>query len=190
MINPKKYPILSEPGQPYTTEVLVLADAVGDAPVTLIEVMQKFLLIVTDPIIAGGFAVAHHGFVRGTVDIDVICVGSREDEIKKFEALGFKRETLQIPIGTIDLLTQSNKGVDFIRLNDSAFEKSIASRAVPGILLNEPVKMVSLEDLILLKLLALKGRKNKKDEMDLDHLLTLPTDQAYLDKWKAHFSLT
>lgn len=189
MIDPKKYPILKEAGQLYTTDVIVLADAVGNEPVTLIEVMQDFLRIVRDPIIAGGFAVAHHGLVRGTVDIDVISISSRADEIRELCKLGYKQETVSLPVGQIDLLTKGNKGIDFLHLNDSAFLKSISERAVPGLILNEAVKMVSIEDLILLKLLALKGRISKKDEMDLDHLLTLPADQAYLTKWKAHLGV-
>ncbi len=189
MIDPKKYPKLAESAKDYTTEVLILADAVGDAKVPLVEVMQDFLRIVRDPIIAGGFATAHHGFVRGTVDIDVIAVDSSPVPSKEFISLGYKYEEIRIPIGSIELLSKGGKGVDFLRLDRQDLLDSIVSRAVPGTFLTEPVRMVSLEDLILLKMLALSGRKSKKDELDFDYLVTQDFDRAYVDSWKVKLGI-
>lgn len=185
----KKFPILAETAHQYATEVLVLADAMGDAPVTLVEVMQDFLRIVQTPIIAGGFAVAHHGFVRGTVDIDVVAIDSRISEIESFKKLGYKHETVRISCGVIDLLSRSGKGVDFIHLDDDAFLKSLQLRTVAGLMLNQPVRVVSLEDLIIMKLIASRGRKGLKDQLDLEHLLVLEHDHVYVAKWKTHFKL-
>lgn len=189
MIDLKKFPILAETAQSYATEVLILADAVGDAAVTLVEVMQDFLEIVQQPIIAGGFAVAHHGFVRGTIDVDVIAIGSTADEINLLKSRGYKHESIQLPIGSLDLLTKANKGIDFIHLNDSVFLKSLVARTVSGKLLNQAVRMVSLEDLIVLKHLAVKGRRGVKDPIDLEQLLAMPFDHAYVDRWKTHFQI-
>lgn len=189
MLDPKKFPILAETAKSYATEVLILADAVGDAPVTLVEVMQDFLNVVQTPIIAGGFAVAHHGFVRGTIDIDVIAVDGAAGDIAKLKSLGYKHESVRIPAGSLELLTKSNKGIDFLQLDDAEFLREIVRRTVPGLFLNQPVRIVSLEDLIVLKLLALKGRTNSKGRLDLEELQKTPHDSVYVETWRGHFGL-
>lgn len=189
MIDLKTYPILAETAQSYATEVLILADAMGGVPVTLVEVMQDFLKVVRQPIIAGGFAVAHHGFVRGTIDIDVISVPGSKDDVEQLKALGYHYESLELPIGSIELLTKSNKGIDFLSLADKRFLESLVSRTVPGLFLNEPVRVISLEDLIILKLLAQRGRADGKGRLDLEHLLAMNFDAAYVELWKTHFGI-
>jgi hypothetical protein len=189
MIDLKKFPILAETAHAYATEVLILADAVGDAPVTLVEVMQDFLAVVRHPIVAGGFAVAHHGFIRGTVDVDVIAVDSTVAEITALKARGYKHESIQLPIGFLDLLTKSNKGIDFIHLNDSKFLSSLVSRTVEGKILDQPVRMVSLEDLIIMKRLSIKGRRSVKDPIDLEQLEALSFNRSYVEIWRSHFKI-
>lgn len=166
------------------SEVMLLADVVGKAPVKLAQVMKDFLEIVGDPIIAGGFAMAHHGVIRSTVDIDVLAVGSITKVIKEFVRRGYKHESMNLSIGLIDQLTKGNKGVDFLHLNNASFLKSIQKRAVNGIFLNESVRFVSREDLILLKELAVKGRKNKMDAADLENLLSQSYDNSYVETWR------
>lgn len=187
MLDLKKFPILAETAESYATEVLILADAVGSAPVTLVEVMQDFLKVVRNPIIAGGFAVAHHGYVRGTLDVDVLSIGSVNAEIEQLKSMGYKHESIRISNGFIDLLTKSNKGIDFIHLDDENFMKSIVARTVPGNFLTEPVRVISFEDLIVLKAIAGRERSGGKDLLDLNNLLKFPYDDAYVQKWLAHF---
>jgi hypothetical protein len=165
-------------------EVSILADAVGNSSVTLANVMDDFLKIVPDPIIAGGFAMAHYGVVRATVDIDVVAVGNIKKVIKEFEERGYKHESILIPVGHLDLLTKGNKGVDFIHLTNDSFKKSIQHRAVKGLFRKESVRYVSLEDLILLKMLAIRGRDNKMDEADLENLLKMSHDTKYVKQWQ------
>jgi|GEM_PF-6610818 len=188
MLDLKKFPILAETAHTYATEVLILADAMGSAPVTLVEVMQDFLKIVKNPIIAGGFAVAHHGFVRGTLDIDVISIGSTKDEIESFKSLGYKHESVRISNGVIDLLTKANKGVDFIHIDDDQFLASMIKRTVVGNMLTQPVRVISIEDLIVLKSIAAKERSGK-DTWDLEKLLVMPYDKDYVEKWLHHFKV-
>lgn len=140
------------------------------------------------PIVSGGFAVAHHGFIRGTVDIDVIAIESVKTEITALEAKGYKLESVQTPIGRIDLLSKANKGIDFIHLESEEFLKSLISRTVQGLILNEPVRMVSLEDLIVLQRLAVKGRKSVKDPIDLEQLEAKSFDRDYVDLWVSALS--
>ena len=160
-----------------------MADAIGNASTTLAEVIAEFLEIVPNPIIAGGFAMAHHGVIRATVDIDVISLTSITKLIPKFESRGYRRETMQLPIGALDLLTKGNKGIDFIHLNNSKFVKSIEKRAVEGFFLKHPIRFVSIEDLIILKHLANIGRSKKMDEADLEILLKKSYDTRYVQKW-------
>lgn len=166
-----------------------MADAVGKSKVTLAQVVRDFLSIVPSPILAGGFAMAHHGCVRATVDIDVLAVGKISDLIQKFEQLGYKNELLRVSIGEINLLSKGNKGVDFIHLENIDFRSSVIDRAMPGIFFAENVSFVSLEDLILLKRLAIRGRTRKMDEADLENLLALKYDQVYVRDWEAKLGL-
>lgn len=166
------------------SEVLILADLVGKAAITLIEVLHDFLEIVPNPVIAGGFAMAHHGFVRATVDIDVIALGSTKAMTAQFVERGYKKESVHLPIGEIELLTKGNKGVDFIHLANASFQQSIQQRAVVAELFSHKIRFISLEDLILLKSLAVNGRTNKWDEGDLEKLLTLSHDNKYVEVWK------
>lgn len=69
-------------------EVVILADAVGNSNTTLAQVMADFLELVSDPLIAGGFAMAHHGVVRATVDIDVLAMGSIQSLAEKLVERG------------------------------------------------------------------------------------------------------
>lgn len=166
-----------------------MADMVGRSELTLKEVIEDFIKIVPNPILAGGFAMAHHGFVRATVDVDVIAFSNAQNQISAFKGRGYKHESVQLPIGHVDMLTKGNKGVDFLHLNDGEFVESIEARAVIGLLLNHQVRFVSLEDLIILKTLALKGRTRKLDEADLEFLTTLKYDSAYVESWKRKFGV-
>ncbi len=166
-----------------------MADIVGNSPTTLAQVMNDFLEIVRDPIIAGGFAMAHHGLVRATVDIDVLAMTDISLYVAQFKQRGYKHETMQLPVGSMELLTKGNKGVDFIHLKNDSFRLSIQSRAVTGLFLKQPIRFVSLEDLIILKLLALKGRKKKMDEADLESLLSNSYDSTYVNSWKKKLNL-
>lgn len=170
-------------------EVIVLADLVGKSPTTLLKVVEDFIQIVPNPIVAGGFAMAYHGFVRATVDVDIIAAASLRMHIPSFVGRGYKHESVHLPIGHLELLTKGNKGVDFIHLDDQAFTESIETRAVIGLLHGYEVRYVSLEDLIILKSLALKGRNKKQDEADLEHLLKLSHDTAYVEEWKKRFGI-
>lgn len=170
-------------------DVLVLADIVGQSETTLVEVVEDLIKIVPNPILAGGFAMAHHGFVRATVDVDVIVFSSARSHIQSFAGRGYKHESVELPIGHLDMVTKGNKGVDFIHLNDVDFTKSIESRAVIGLLLKHQVRYVSLEDLIILKTLALKGRTKSLDRADLEYLLKLKHDTAYVELWKKKFGV-
>jgi len=166
-------------------EVLSIADAVGDSKITLASVAAEFLKTVKDPVLAGGFAVAFHGFVRGTVDVDSIGIETVGAHVAAFKKLGYKHETFRLNIGLLHLLTkgETDKGVDLIDLDNQEFKKSVIARAVPGVFMGSPVKFVSLEDLIVLKTLAKIGRKNKKDEIDLEFLFKKPHDKKYVAKW-------
>ena len=189
MSQPKSRPNLQESLESPSEEVLILADVIGNSTTTLAQVMNDFLEIVKDPIIAGGFAMAHHGLVRATVDIDVLAMKDLTDDIEEFKLRGYKHESMQLPVGSLDLLTKGNKGVDFIHLKNAALRSSIQQRAVRGLFLKQPISFVSLEDLIILKLLALKGRKKKMDEVDLESLVSQPFDSAYVNSWKVKLNV-
>lgn len=82
------------------------------------------------------------------------------------------------------MLTKGNKGIDFILLKDEEFLKSIISRSVRGLFLKQFVRYISIEDLILLKLLAIQGKRQTQDQVDLESLLQKPFDSKYVESWK------
>src|SRR5262249_42866006 len=151
MPSTKKRPNLHTPQDNPYEEVILLADIVGKSRTTLAEVVKDVLEVIANPLIAGGFAVAHHGFLRATVDVDIIAVGSTKKYINEFRSRGYKFENIQLPIGTLELLTKANKGIDFIYLNNSELLKSMDARSVSGDLYGVPIRYVSIEDLIILK---------------------------------------
>jgi hypothetical protein len=165
-------------------EVVILADAVGGAQIALAQVVEDLFAVVSEPILAGGFAMAHYGLLRATADIDVLAVDSVQAALKSLSGLGYRQETLQIKIGMLQLLTKGNKGIDFLILSNTKLRNSMRARAVPGTFMGRPVCFVSLEDLILLKIFAVDGRKSKIDEVDLESLLKKPHDRVYVNRWR------
>lgn len=99
-------------------------------------------------VIVGGFAVAHHGYVRATKDIDVLVRASTENAAKvidgliafgapiqalKIEPTDFAHEGKIIQLGVpplrIDLLT-SVSGIDFDRAVNGASALEVEGRTI------------------------------------------------------------
>ncbi len=138
------------------------------------ELMLLFKKHNVDFAVCGGFAVAHYGFVRMTMDFDLL-VNPSEDNAKRimsaleefgFGQVGVSVEDFQKPDTAVTLGEQPNQ-IDLLTAMSSVPAGEILSRAVVTRIGEVEVKVVSYGDLIVAKQEA--GRP--KDQIDLDELV-------------------
>ena len=123
--------------------------------------------------ICGGFAVAHHGFVRMTLDLDLLIDPSRDNAKKVLEALtdfgfgesGITEKDLSTPGTAITLGAQPNQ-VDLLTSMSSAPTDKILERSESTSLDGIPVQVVSKPDLLQAK----REANRPKDRIDLEEL--------------------
>jgi len=157
---------------------------------TLNKAHQALFNINIDHAIIGGFALAAHGVVRATQDIDLLIDGSkRADAAKALLAAGFTsiHETSEVShfggAGQLDVLWAN-------RLPTQQMLQSAK------IVLNFPVPVVNAEDLIGLKIQAYKNdpKREFQDKADIlalldrNRALNLQTIRKYADifgEWPA-----
>jgi hypothetical protein len=129
--------------------------------------------------VCGGFAVARYGFVRMTMDFDLLVNYGHENAEKIMKALvefgfgqaGISEEDFLNPGAAITLGEQPNQ-IDLLTSMSSASTQQIIERAREMQLGGVDVKVVSYNDLIAAKQEA--GRA--KDLIDLDELKKLNED--------------
>ena len=123
-------------------------------------------------LLAGGWAVCHHGYTRYTNDIDWVC--SRADEVRALDlmrSLGF-----EIVFETMATRFQHPKHfdllpVDLLWVSAETFAKMAATDQRTGRHCDMPV--ISFESLMAMKLYALKDDKERdgRDMLDIRLLL-------------------
>jgi predicted nucleotidyltransferase len=126
----------------------------------------------------GGFALAAHGVVRATQDIDLLIDGNRQaDAIKALEQAGFKivHQTPEVchfsGPGQLDVLWANREPTQRM------IQKSVSIQQFP-------VNVVQIEDLIGLKIQAYKNdsRREFQDKADILSLLERHKDRVDLQK--------
>lgn len=123
--------------------------------------------------ICGGFAVANHGFVRMTLDLDLLIDPSPENAsavLKSLEEFGFgtagiELQDLTAPATAITLGMQPNQIVLLTKMSSAPTSK-ILQRAEKTLLEDIQVMVVSKADLIQAK----KEANRPKDLIDLNEL--------------------
>jgi predicted nucleotidyltransferase len=127
-------------------------------------------------LIIGGYAVGSYGHVRGTNDLDIFINATplnAEKLILACQDYGIEKDNLSldmflvprmIGIGTPPLRIEILKKLDVVDF-EFAFQRKRRIR-VDGELLN----VISLDDLILLKKAAIRGRNQPRDTEDLTFL--------------------
>ncbi len=130
-------------------------------------------------LLIGGYAVGAYGHIRGTGDLDIFIDATEENATKAISAcvdFGIARENLRkemflvtkmVGIGEIPLRIEILKKLDTVDFK-YAFQRA-RQVVVDGLNIN----VVSLEDLILLKQAAVKGRNKSRDSEDLTFLQKL-----------------
>lgn len=136
-------------------------------------------------LLIGGYAVGAYGHIRGTGDLDIFINATEENATKAISAcinFGIAKEALRkdmflvpkmIGIGEIPLRIEILKKLDIVDF------KYAYQRAGEAVVDGLQIKVISLEDLILLKKAAVKGRDKSRDSEDL----------TFLEKLKAKLSL-
>lgn len=151
--------------------------------------------------VMGGFAVRHWALPRPTYDVDFAVAVEGEELVRllrAFEKAGFNvaehfltgfADTLgslrKVAVGCFD--SGSVWDVDLF-LATTPFVRSAFERRVPAEVEGRRLPVVSVEDLLLLKLLS----DRTKDRVDVEDLLIVcgPLDPAYLRKWSGHLGIT
>lgn len=125
--------------------------------------------------VCGGFAVANHGFVRMTLDLDLLIDPAPENAANVlkslaefgFGAAGIELQHLTAPSTAITLGMQPNQ-IDLLTKMSSASTTDVLNRAEETLLEGLPVRIVSKADLILAK----QEANRPKDRIDLEELLS------------------
>lgn len=130
-------------------------------------------------LLIGGYAMGAYGHHRGTGDLDIFVHATEENAEKLMKAsidYGIPSESLKkemflvakmIGIGEPPLRIELLKKLDVVDFN-YAYDRHI-KKNIDGI----DIKVVSLEDLVLLKKAAVNGRDQSRDREDLSFLQKL-----------------
>jgi hypothetical protein len=146
--------------------------------------------------VMGGIAVRAHGLPRATYDVDVTAAIPRERLPEVFAALadrgytipelyerGWVDEVAGMPLVKVRVYLQ-NRGVDVdLFLAEIDFQHKVLERRLRAVTSEGTVWIVSVEDVVLLKLLANRPR----DRVDILDVLFMQgqLDEAYLQEWAA-----
>ena len=140
------------------------------------ELVELFLEHEVQFAVCGGFAVAHYGYVRATMDFDLLVLPDEENARRIMAALrdfGFggvsiSEAAFHKPGTAITLGVQPNQ-IDLLTSMSSKAPREIIDNAVDSELEGLTVKVVSLEDL-----LAAKRESNRpKDRIDVEELIKI-----------------
>jgi predicted nucleotidyltransferase len=137
------------------------------------ELLQLFNQQEVAYAICGGFAVAHHGFVRMTLDLDLLIDPDPENAERAFVALskfgfgqaGFTVEDLQRSDTAITLGEQPNQ-IDLLTRMSSAPASVVVSNADLSEMDGIQVRVVNKRDLIIAK----QEANRTKDRIDIEEL--------------------
>lgn len=124
-------------------------------------------------LLAGGWAVSHHGHHRFTRDVDWVCSRTNEVAAKELmHALGF--EEIFDSMATRFQLPEDQffAPIDLLWVSDETFGKMASTTERTG--LHGDIPVIDLETLIAMKLHALKDNdsRNGKDLLDIRELLS------------------
>lgn len=125
-------------------------------------------------LLAGGWAVCHHGYTRYTKDVDWICSRANETKAKSLMAsLGFS-EAFDA-MATRFQLTHNPGFIpfDLLWVDSQTFVKMAATDQRTG--LHGDIPVIGLESLLAMKLYAVKDNETRhgKDLLDIRELLAL-----------------
>jgi hypothetical protein len=128
-----------------------------------------------DCLLIGGFAVNHYGYTRHTLDVDLLVLSQRMDDVRRV-----MREAGFINIGVRDnavFFSRPGEGprVDFLPVDGSTLGKLLAN-AVPVMIGGRTIRVPALRDLLAMKIFSFSqdpARRMGKDLPDIAYLAVL-----------------
>lgn len=130
-------------------------------------------------LLAGGWAVCHHGYSRFTRDVDWVCSRANESRaIALMESLGFEIAFQAMATRFQLKRDPSYPPVDLLWVSPESFAKMEITNERAGIHQDMPV--VDLRTLLAMKLNALKDREQRHDKDLLDIRFLLKENPAAL----------
>lgn len=140
---------------------------------SIIEAFNKHKV---EYLLIGGFAMGAYGHVRSTGDLDIFINATNENAARTLQAcidFGIDKEDLKEEMFLVEKMI--GIGVPPLRIEilkklDTVDFKYAYQRAEIKIIDGQRINVVSLDDLILLKEAAVKGRNKERDREDLNFL--------------------
>ncbi|MDD5704293.1 MAG: nucleotidyltransferase [Kiritimatiellae bacterium] len=120
----------------------------------------------TDCLLIGGFAVNHYGFSRSTLDIDLMILDDRRDDVREImKREGFTNVTVHENVMFLHRAGALLR-VDVLQV-DADTMGQLLSRAEQGVVGGKTVRFPALRDLIAMKLFALAQNPERRMAKDL-----------------------
>jgi predicted nucleotidyltransferase len=140
------------------------------------ELIQLFCQHDVEFAVCGGFAVAHYGYVRATMDFDILVTPSPDNAKRIMAALvafgfgeaGIAEESFTLPQCAITLGAQPNQ-IDLLTTMSSQPTAEVIRNAVMAEIQGVSLKIVRYEDLLTAK----KEAGRTKDRLDYEELIKL-----------------
>lgn len=123
-------------------------------------------------LLIGGFAVNFHGYSRSTLDIDLMILADRRDEVRDImKHAGFTNVSVQ-PNVTFFNRPGSSLRIDFL-VTDRASLSNMLARATWAEFHGKSVRVPALPDLLAMKFFALSQAREKRADKDVPDIAWL-----------------
>jgi len=126
-------------------------------------------------VMAGGFAVNHHGYTRNTLDIDFVCADLRVESITTCLQQGGYTHMVRGPVARHFSHPDTGFRVDVLLVEERTFQE-LRAAAVESEMGEQKVPTLSLHHVIAMKLHALSQQpvlRSAKDALDIAWLVYL-----------------
>lgn len=166
----------------------------------LLEIGRRLESIGIAYIISGSMAANYYTVPRMTRDIDVV-IELRRTDIDRFIQIFEKDFWIDPAVVDQEVLSRGMFNlihreyvikVDFILRKENRFQELVFERRKKVFIENQPIWLISPEDLVLAKLLWAKDSLSELQLKDVRHLLQTvkSLDRVYLDQWIVELNLT
>jgi predicted nucleotidyltransferase len=140
------------------------------------SIIEAFNKNKVEYLLIGGFAMGAYGHVRSTGDLDIFIHATKENAARTLQAcidFGIAKEDLKEEMFLVDKMVGIGMPplrIEILKKLDTVDFKYAYQRAEIKTVDGLQIKVVSLDDLILLKEAAVKGRAKERDREDLNFL--------------------
>lgn len=148
--------------------------------------------------VSGSMALIVYTVPRMTRDIDIV-IELRQEDIKRFCAIfneGYYIDSLTVEeevqrkgmFNVIDF--ETGYKIDFMVKKDNFYRKTEFQRRVKGVVMGCETWLVTLEDLVISKLIWIQELQSDRQMSDIENLLENPNiDMEYINYWRKELNL-